>query len=244
MLDSLIGVFINVIFVVIGSIIGVFFKKGMPERFSDAITNSTGLAVLFIGISGTLKTIVSPSGEVLGADSLILVCSLVLGTAFGTLMDIDGRVNILGKHLEAKFAKNSENSTFAQGFVNATLLFCIGAMAITGPIESALMGKHSILIAKSVLDGISAIIFASGLGIGVLFSAFPIFIYEGGIALIAYFLGASFLTDAMNIQLICVGSLLIVGIGLNMLKITKIKVADMLPAIILAPLFQWLTTLF
>lgn len=244
MLNSLTGVAVNVVLVVIGSIIGLFLKKGLSERFSEAITNSTGLAVLFIGISGTLKTVVSSSGETFSADALIIVCSIVLGTAVGTLLNIDGHVNSLGRKLERKFAANDKNSTFAQGFVNATLLFCIGAMAITGPIESALTGNHSILIAKSIIDGITSVIFASSLGIGVMFSVFPIFIYEGGIAVIVYLLGASFMTDAMNVQLIAVGSLLIVGIGLNMLKITKIKVADMLPAIILAPVLQWLATLF
>ncbi len=244
MFNSLVGVLCNVALIVIGSLAGILFKKGIPEKYSDAIMNATGLGVLFIGISGTLKTVISASGETIGADALILVCSIVCGTVVGTLLNIDGHVNSLGKKLERKFAKNDTNSTFSQGFVNATLIFCIGAMAITGPIESALTGNHSILIAKSVLDGITSIILASSLGIGVMFSIVPIFIYEGGIAIIAYFFGASFLTDAMNVQLIAVGSLLIVGIGLNMLKITKIKVADMLPAIVIAPIIQLVIDLF
>ena len=242
MFTSLTGVFVNFVLVILGSLAGVVFKKGIPERFSEAITKATGLCVFFIGVSGTLKT-VTVGDNVIGANTLIMICSMVFGTALGTLADIDGLLNRLGIRLEKRFAKN-ENGTFAQGFVNATLIFCIGAMAITGPIQSALSHDHSTLIAKSVIDGITAMILASSLGIGVAFSSVPVFVYEGLIALIAYFAGAAFMTDAMNIQLIATGSLVICGISLNMLKITKIKVADMLPAIFIAPFIQWIADMF
>jgi len=238
MLSALTGVFINAALIVAGSFFGLFFKKGMSEKLSSAISNALALCVIYIGISGSLKT-VTVCGEEVGANVLISVISMALGTLLGCLLNIDGNMNKLGVLAEKKLSKNS-NGTFAKGFVNATLLFCIGAMAITGPIESALTGEHGTLIAKSTIDGITAVIFTSAFGIGVMFSSIPILLYEGAIAIAAYYLGASFLSPEMTVALISVGSLLIIGIGLNMLNITKIKVADMLPAVFLAPLLQLL----
>ena len=237
MFSALTGVFINVGAVVSGSLIGLVFKKGIPEKYAKAITTAIGLCVVFIGISGALRT---ENGA--GADPLILIFSMILGIVIGELLKIDDRLNLLGNKLEKKLSKDSRGD-FAKGFVNSTLLFCVGAMAITGSMESALENNHSTLIAKSVLDGINSIVFAANMGIGVIFSSIAILIYQGGIATITYFLGSSFLTPTMNLHLIVTGSLVIMALGFNMLGITKIKVANFLPAIFIAPLIVFLLSL-
>ena len=235
LITALTGVLVNTGAIILGCLAGLIFKRGIPEKFSSAVSTGVGLCVLFIGISGTLKTIVSANvqaGEsiVYGANTLIMILSIVLGAIVGTALDLDGKMIRLGKYVEKKVnQKQGQPVAIAQGFVNASLLFCVGAMAITGPIESALNGDHSTLFAKAVLDG-------------VLFSAAAVFLYQGAIAVLAYFAGAAFLTDAMNIQIITTGSLLIVGLALNLLNITKIKVANFLPAVFFAPIFQLLFT--
>ncbi len=238
MFSALTGVFINVGAVVAGSLIGLVFKKGIPEKYAKAITAAIGLCVVFIGISGALRT---ENGE--GADPLILIFSMILGIVTGELLKIDDRLTSLGNKLEKRFSK-AASGDFAKGFVNSTLLFCVGAMAITGSMESALENDHSTLIAKSVLDGINSIVFAANMGIGVIFSSVAILIYQGGIAILTYFLGSAFLTPAMDMHLIAAGSLVIMALGLNMLGITKIKVANFLPAIFFAPLITYLLSLF
>ena len=238
MFSALTGVFINVGAVVIGSLIGLAFKKGIPEKYAKAITTAIGLCVVFIGISGALRT---ENG--IGADPLILIFSMILGIVIGELLKIDNRLTSLGNRLEKRFSKNSSGD-FAKGFVNSTLLFCVGAMAITGSMESALENDHSTLIAKSVLDGINSVVFAANMGIGVIFSSVAILIYQGGIALLTYFLGSAFLTPTMNLHLIATGSLVIMALGLNMLGITKIKVANFLPSIFIAPLIVFVLSLF
>ncbi len=242
MLQALIGVFINTGAVIVGSLLGLVFKKGIPEKYAKAITVAIGLCVVFIGISGALRTEIIDGANV-GADPLILILSMILGIVTGTLLKIQDRLDSFGRKLENKFSKESQGN-FSKAFVNSTLLFCIGAMAITGSIESALENNHSTLIAKSVLDGINSVIFAANMGIGVLFSAGTVFLYQGAITVIAYFLGASFLTPVMNLHLIATGSLVILALGLNLLGITKIKVADLLPAIFFAPLLSLLLNLF
>ncbi len=238
MFSALTGVFINVGAVIIGSLIGLVFKKGIPEKYSRAITVAIGLCVVFIGISGALRT---ENG--IGADPLILIFAMILGIVIGELLKIDDRLNSLGNKLEKRFSKNSSGD-FAKGFVNATLLFCVGAMAITGSMESALENDHGTLIAKSVLDGINSVVFAANMGIGVIFSSVAILIYQGGIAVLTYFLGSAFLTPQMNLHLIATGSLVIMALGFNMLGITKIKVANFLPSIFIAPLIAFVLSLF
>lgn len=242
MFQALTGVFINTAAIIIGSLLGLVFKKGIPEKYAKAITVAIGLCVVFIGISGVLRA-EFVDGALTSADPLILILSMISGIVIGTLLKIQDRLDILGKKLEGKFSKHSEGN-FSKAFVNSTLLFCIGAMAITGSIESALENNHSTLIAKSALDGINSIIFAANMGIGVLFSAVAVFLYQGIIAVAAYFLGTSVSSPVMNLHLIATGSLVILALGLNLLGITKIKVADLLPAIFVAPVLSLALTLF
>lgn len=190
--------------------------------------NGLALCTLYIGISGALN----------GGDTLIMIISVAIGALIGEIIDIDKWLNKLGYYLESKFKNKKEsNISIAEGFITSSLLFCVGAMAIVGSLESGLRGNHDTLFTKSILDGISSIIFTSSLGIGVIFSAVTVFVYQGSITL-----GAGLLSGVLSTSVItnmsAVGGLLIIGLGLNMLGVTKIKIANLLPAIFLPIIFQ------
>lgn len=219
------AVIINTITVLIGSTVGLLFKKGIPKRLTDAVMLGIGLCTLYIGISGTLK----------GENTIVLILSMVLGAIIGTALDIDGAINRLGNWIEHRFSRQGEKVSIAQGFVTACLLFCVGAMTIVGSLNAGLTGDYEMLLTKSVLDLISSSMLAVSLGIGVMFAAAFVFVFQGALVLMAGFLQPLLTTAAIN-EIICVGSLLIVGLGLNLIGITRIKVADYLPAILIAPI--------
>ena len=223
----MLGVFINVITVVVGSCVGLLFKKGIPERVSKAAMTGLGACTLYIGISGSLC----------GENVLILIASVVLGAIIGTLINIDGAINRLANAVERKFKKSSDRVSIAEGIISATLLFCVGSMTVTGSIQAGLTGDNSILITKAMLDLVSSMMLASSLGIGVLLSAVAVFIIQGGLVLLAGLISPLMTMSAIN-EMTCAGSLLIVMIGTNLMGITKIKVADFLPAILFAPLIS------
>lgn len=219
----MIGTIVNSIVVIIGCLIGIIFKGKLKENITDTIMSGLGLCILYIGISGSLK----------GENTLLIIICIVIGALIGELIDIDNWINRLGKVIENQVNKGVKNNiSITEGFVTASLLFCVGAMAIVGSLESGLRGNYDTLFAKSIIDGVTAIILTSTLGIGVIFSAITIFLYQGTITL-----GAGILANALNDVVInnmtAVGSLLIIGIGLNVLGITKIKVANLLPAVVL-----------
>lgn len=217
----MLGTFANCAAIIIGTLIGVTLKKGLPERLSTTIMQGVALCVLYIGISGSLE----------GNNTIVVIISLVLGGIIGCLLDLDGKLNKLGEWIQSKFQKDGESkSTIAEAFVSASILFCVGAMAIVGSLQSGLTGNHETLFTKSILDGISSIIFASSLGIGTAFSAVAVLIYQGTITLLAEWV-APFLSEAVVADMTCAGSLLIVALALNLLKITNIKVANYLPGI-------------
>lgn len=220
----MLGTIVNVIAVLLGGGIGLLLKKGFPQRIADTLMQGAGLVVVYIGISGALQ----------GEKTLVAVVSIFVGAALGSLIDIDKWFNRLGDKAQQLLTRNqdAEGNTFAQGFVNASLLFCIGAMAVVGSLQSGLVGDHSTLFAKSIIDGVSSVVFASTMGPGVLLSALAVFLYQGAITVLAQFL-APLLTEAIVAEMTCVGSLLIIAIGLNLLNLTKIKVANFLPAIFL-----------
>ena len=225
----MLGTIINSLSIVIGSFIGLFLKGSINEKISKTIMNGLALCVIYIGISGALK----------GNNTIVMIISIAVGGFIGEIIDIDKKLENLGLIIEKKFNKNNGNISIAQGFVTATLLFCIGAMAIVGSLESGLNNNHSTLYAKSILDGISSIIFASTLGIGVVLSAVVVFIYQGSITLAASFLSI-FLSDIAINNMTAVGSLLIIGLGLNILGVTKIKVSNLLPSIIIAVILSFI----
>ena len=231
-IQNMLGVIVNTIAVIIGSTVGLIFKKGIPERFSSAIMTGIALCTVYIGISGALK----------GENTIVLILSMVLGAITGTLLDIDGFLSRLGGVVEKKFSRPGEQSGIAQAFVTASLLFCVGAMTIVGSLTAGLTGDNEMLFTKSVLDLISSSMLSVSLGIGVLFSAAFVFVFQGAIALCAGLLEGVLTTDAIN-EIICSGSLLILALGFNMLGITKIKVANYLPAFFFAPLVLRLVSL-
>ncbi|MCL2365583.1 MAG: DUF554 domain-containing protein [Oscillospiraceae bacterium] len=235
----MLGVAVNFVAILIGGVIGLLVKKGIPERFSSAIMAGIGLCILFIGISGALS----------GGSIINLIITIVLGAAAGTALRIDDRLNQLGQKIEQRFSSSDSNGgknrpSISQGFVTSSLLFCIGAMAIVGSINSGLVGDHSILFTKSTIDMISALILTVTLGVGVLFSAGAVLIYQGLIVLLAQALRPLLESYSLIAEINGAGSILIVALGLNMLGVAKIRVADFLPAIFLAPVVYYVSGLF
>ena len=229
----MLGVFINVITVVAGSLVGLLLKKGIPEKVSKAVMIGLGACALYIGISGSLC----------GENVLILIAAMVLGAISGTLLNIDGAINRLAESVENKFRKNGGKASVAEGLVSATLLFCVGSMTVTGSLQSGLTGDHSILITKAMLDLIASIMLASSLGVGVLLSAGSVLVIQGGLVLLSGAI-APFVNEGAINEMTCAGSLLIVMLGTNLMGITKIKVADYLPAIVFAPIIYNIVALF
>ena len=229
----MLGVIVNVITVIVGSCIGLLFKKGIPERVSNAAMIGLGACTLYIGISGSLC----------GENVLILIASVVLGAITGTLINIDGVINALAETAERKFRKDGKNASIAEGLVSATLLFCVGSMTVTGSIQAGLTGDNSILFTKATLDLVSSMMLASSLGVGVLMSAGAVFVIQGSLVLLAGVISPFMNTGAIN-EMTCVGSILILMIGTNLMGITKIKVADYLPAILFAPILYNIVVLF
>lgn len=228
------GVFVNTATVLIGSAVGLLLKKQIPEKFTNAIMTVIGLCTVAIGIGGIIK----------GENQLVMIISLVFGTILGTLVDIDGKLQILGDKLQKKNKKaDSQKSTFSQGFVTASLLFCVGAMTIVGSMNAGISGDNQMIYTKSVLDLISSSMLAASLGVGVVFSSVFVFIFQGSLVALAMLLG-SFLSDFAVAELICAGSVMIVALGLNLIGITKIKVANLLPGLILVPFVCMIFELF
>ena len=225
------GTIVNTIGVIIGGLIGVLLGKAIPEKLSSRLMQALGLCTLLIGLTGTVKDITFNNDQTVYSQNIILIIiSMVIGTLIGELLDLDKLLNDLGNRLQEKFKSKNGNSTLAEGFVTASLLFCVGAMTIVGSMQSGLLGDNSTFFAKTVLDFIASIVFASSLGIGVVLSAAFVFTYQGAITLIAYFAG-NFLSNYMISQMTFVGNLIIIALALNMLKITKIKVMNLVPSI-------------
>lgn len=235
-MTGLLGTLVNTCTVIAGALIGMLLKKGIPKRISDTVFYALALVTIYIGISGSLA----------GKNTLIAVIVMVLGALIGEALDIDKRVNSIGKKLENKFDKGNQSSTFAQGFTSASLLFCVGAMTIVGCLQAGIKGDNTILFTKSAMDFVSSMIFASTMGVGVLFSAVFVLVYQGLITLLAGVI-SPLLTDAVIAEMSCVGFIIIIGLGLNMLNVTKLKIMNFVPAIFLpilfCPLYDWLASI-
>lgn len=224
----MLGTLVNCLSVIGGAILGIVLKNGIKEKYQNTIMDGISLAVIIIGIMGGIKS----------QNIVLVVVSLAIGSLIGEMIDIESRLDRLGDKAEQLFGKGDSN--FSKAFVSATLVYCIGAMSIVGALESGLTGNHQTLFAKASLDGITAIIFASTMGIGTAFSAIPIFIYQGGITLLANYI-KDILTPELINEMSAVGGILIMAIGINLANIKKIKVANMLPAIII-PLIYFLVS--
>jgi len=228
---------INVALVLLGSALGLAFKNRISDRFAAILTCALGLCVLGIGISGMIGT----------ADTLCVIVCMVVGTLLGEALNIEKRMDGLGDLLRRKLIRGESNSRFVEGFVNASVLFCVGAMAINGSMQAGMLGKYDILISKGVIDGVTSITFAAAMGVGVAFSTIPLLLYQGGLTLIFALVGQG-MDPAVVTEMNAVGGTIIVGIALNMLGLPKekIRVGNMLPAIFLPigyiPLANFLST--
>ncbi|MBS3943296.1 MAG: DUF554 domain-containing protein [Dethiobacter sp.] len=224
------GTFVNGAAIIIGALIGLLFGRVVPERIHVVSMQGIGLAVLLIGLQMAVRS----------EHLLLVIFSLVLGGIAGELIGLEERLLGLGERLEKVLGKKQPQ--LARAFMNATLIYAVGAMSVTGALESGLLGRHQILYAKSALDGISAVVFASTMGIGVAFSAFPVMFYQGAIALLAGW-ASVFLTETVIVEFSAVGGLLIVAIGLNILQIKTLKVGNLLPALLFNVLLvYWLAS--
>lgn len=222
----MLGTIVNALAVVVGSLIGLLFKNVIPEKIADALLKAAGLAVITVGIQLMFA----------GENLTLLIMSIIIGTAIGELINIEGKLDNLGAMVEGKM-KNKQ-SNIALGFVTCTLIYCVGSMAIVGSIQSGLSGNHEILFSKALLDGIMSITMTVSMGIGVIFSSISILIYQGTITLLAQFM-QSLLSDVVVSEMTSIGGTLIMAIGLNFLEIKRIKVGNMLPAIFI-PIIYYL----
>jgi hypothetical protein len=225
------GTIVNSIAVVAGALLGVLLRKGIKEQYTSTIMDGMALAVVIIGIMGAMEM----------NNLIVVLASIVVGSIIGEKLDLDKRLDNLGTSMEKRFGKGDSN--FSKGFIMASLVYCIGAMSILGALESGLTGNHETLYAKSVLDGVSAVIFASTFGIGVAFSAVAVFIYQGSITLLASSVKDLLTPEVIN-EMSSIGGILIMAIGINILGIKKVKIANMLPAIFIPIVYYSLVALF
>ncbi len=227
----MLGTIVNSISIIAGSLIGFFFHKSIKSNYSDIMLKAVSLSVILIGISNALKT----------ENLMIVIFSMVLGSLIGEFLKIESNLNNLGEFLEKKFASSGGN--ISKGFVTASLVYCVGSMAIIGALESGLSGNHQTLFAKSTLDGISAIVFSSSMGIGVILSSVSVFVYQGAITLLSSLL-KDVLTTSVVTEMSATGGLLILALGFNMLEFKSIKVGNMLPAIFMPLIFYIIQLIF
>ena len=229
---------INVVLVLVGSAVGLLFRNLISQRLMAILTHALGLCVLGIGVSNMLGT----------QNTLCVIVCMVVGAILGNAVDIERRLEGAGDLIRGRLLQKQGSSRFTEGFVNTALLFCVGAMAITGSIEAGLNHNYEIIISKGVIDGVTSITLASALGAGVAFSALPLTLYQGGLTIL-FALAGPLLDSAAVAEMSAVGGTIIVGIGINMLGLgkAKIRVGNMLPAIFLPLLYlpaaQWLSAL-
>jgi uncharacterized membrane protein YqgA involved in biofilm formation len=220
-----IGTLINTATVLVGGLIGFRFGSLIPERVRTTVVNVIGLTTLAIGLSDVLKT-----------DNIVYpLVGMALGAVIGELMKIEDRLVALGDRFRRRFAKDSDESRFSQGFVNATLLFCVGPLTILGAIQDGMGEPPQLYVIKASLDGFMSVVFASIYGVGVLFSAVSVFVVQGTLTLFGSTL-EDLLTDRMRLELFAAGGLAVLAIGLNLLGITKIRLGSLLPGLLLTPL--------
>lgn len=222
----MLGLWVNAATIILGALVGSRLRGGIPEKYKDTIGYALALCVLTIGIQGAIRT----------ENMMLVIVSAVVGSLIGEALRLEDRLDSLGAWVQKRLAKDDDG--FSQGFISATLLYCVGSMAVVGSIEAGLQNKPDTLLAKAVLDGVSALILSSSMGMGVALSALPLLAYQGAIALLAMLLG-NFLPAEAIAEVSATGSLLIIGLGFNMLGFSKarIRVGNMLPAILIPAVY-------
>ena len=237
------GTITNTIAVILGGILGLLLKNGIAKRFENILMQALGLATAFIGISGVLKYMLIVDNGVLSTQgSMLLILSLVIGSMLGEWIDIEAKTEKLGIKLKT-LAKVNNDNRFVDGFVTTSLIICVGAMAIIGAMQDGLTGDSSMLMAKSLLDFVIVIILAAAYGVGAIFSAIPIFVYQGAITLIAALFG-SIISEALIAQLSFVGNALVFCVGVNLVREKTFRVANMLPALLIPVFVELWNTIF
>jgi len=231
----LLGTFVNGLCIIIGTLLGLFFTK-IPERYKETVMSGVGLAVILIGLQMAFET-----------DNIVIVLlSLLTGAIIGEAVHLEDKLEYIGRFIERKFTKPDQESSMAQGFITASLIFVIGALSVIGALDSGLRNDHEVLITKAIIDGFVSLVLTSTLGIGVIFSVIPVVLYEGSIALLATQINRWIPQDMLDLfimEMTATGGLLIVAIGLNLLKLTKIRVANLLPSLLMVGvvfyIYQW-----
>lgn len=218
--NHMLGTIVNSLAIITGGLIGVLLKTGIKDNYKSTIMDGVALSVIVIGIINAIKS----------QNIILLISSLVIGGFIGEALAIESKLDQLGKRLELKLNRGENN--FSKAFVSSSLIFCVGAMAIVGSLEAGIQGTYETLFAKSILEGISALVFATTLGIGVIFSSIPVFLYQGFITLMAGNL-SGFLSPLVITEISAVGGVLIIGIGITLLDLKKIKVGNLLPAVLI-----------
>ncbi|MBQ4353834.1 MAG: DUF554 domain-containing protein [Clostridia bacterium] len=233
-----IGTIVNTLAVLLGSTIGIIAKKGLSEELQKSLMKTLGIATMFIGIGCTLQEmlVIGEDGKLSANGIMLMIVSLVLGTLVGELCKIEDRLESIGDKMKKWKIFRSGDSRFTEGFVTATLVVCVGAMAIVGSLRDGLEGDPTMLFSKSILDFISTMVFASTLGIGVLCSAIPMAIYQGAITALAGVIG-TYLTDTMISGMSLVGSVMIFGVGINLFFGKQVKVGNMLPGLLVPVIY-------
>ncbi|SFF65489.1 hypothetical protein SAMN05216353_104133 [Halobacillus alkaliphilus] len=231
----LLGTFVNGLCIIIGTLLGLFFTK-IPERFKETVMSGVGLAVILIGLQMAFET----------ENIVIVLLSLLTGAIIGEAVHLEDKLEYIGRFIERKFTKPDQESSMAQGFITASLIFVIGALSVIGALDSGLRNDHEVLITKAIIDGFVSLVLTSTLGIGVIFSVVPVVLYEGSIALLATQINRWIPQDMLDLfimEMTATGGLLIVAIGLNLLKLTKIRVANLLPSLLMVGvifyIYQW-----
>lgn len=218
------GTIANCVAIIIGSIIGLFLKKGLPDKYQETIMSGIALSIVIIGVQMALKT----------TNIIITIFSLAIGAIIGEMLDIEAAMNKLGLWVGAKVVKGEgAAAAIAKGFVNASILYCSGAMAIVGSIQDGLAADHATLFAKATLDGLISIILTANLGVGVAISAVSVGIYQGGITFLASAV-ESLINGQVLAELTAAGGIMIMAIGTNMLKVTQVRIANLLPGVFVA----------
>lgn len=227
----LFGTIVNGLLIVIGSIFGMFFTR-IPEKYKETVMHGIGLAVILIGLQMAFST----------ENIVIVLISLLFGAIIGEFFRIEDALNRLGMWLGSKFTTKDDTISVSQGFITGTMIFCIGAMAIIGALDSGIRGDHEVLITKGIIDGFTALVLTTTLGFGVLFSVIPLILYQGAITLFATQIEKwvpEAMLEGLILEITSVGGLLIVAIGLNLLKIKEIRVANLMPALLLVVLIYY-----
>ncbi|MFG6146778.1 DUF554 domain-containing protein [Halobacillus sp. B23F22_1] len=233
---AILGTIVNGICIIIGTLLGLFFTK-IPERFKETVMCGVGLAVLLIGLQMGFET----------ENIVIVLLSLLSGALIGEALHLEERLEYIGRVIERRFIKPGQTSTMAQGFITASLIFGIGAMSVIGALDGGLRNDHEILITKAVIDGFVALVLTSSLGVGVIFSVIPVVLYQGSIALLATQINRWIpqdLLDLFIVEMTATGGLLIVALALNLLKLTKIRVANLLPSLLMVGIILYIAEMF